>query len=675
MGTGEAKYKNGNVYEGKIKNGKMVGEGSYVWTDGTRFQGSFVKNSINGKGTFTWPDGSTYTGDVKDGLRHGHGRYTNTQAGYTYEGQWKRGLRDGEGTLTYGGGTKSSGYRGSWAKGVKEGYGEYRYGSGNVYKGEWRGNKKHGSGSMFWYYPNTVVLREKYVGNWENDRQNGFGTHIWMEEKGESRVLRNRYVGHWKDGVREGWGMFFYANGGVYKGEWKGGLKHGVGKMVHENGEEYSGEFAKDRMVDRTLDGTVKASGESDKLQSKYYATERARFEVEGNPYDAMIDVSDIICLEQLENLSQPTAVLEYVRKYERIPSAINKLLLQHNTQLKRWYKHYSREIDCPQMEEGFVLVSSQLWRLFRDAKAPCLNFSLAEFDRVYAQGSRAKFSLKYDPLLGVEKEIIPINSKELSSMEGRKDSIDCSNIAPNELAIAHEENFIEESFSDETDIHSGMRPMLFRHFAEAIVRASFVYYQDSDASLKDKLEKFLSEKLTPRLSEVMSKDSLIEPASSLSFKFENVFNGVDKKLFEVFKLHSLNTNEKIFDYTISANTFIEMAAKVLDELKMEKVDLVELLERDFDPPCKADAILANEDLAEEDKNEQYEEHVKGLLKKELIYYEFKELIAELASCCNKDEDYLKEFVNHWIRINSVKEVRRQVRPRRKWIPTEKETL
>jgi len=677
MGTGTATYKNGNVYEGRIKNGKMVGEATYTWTNGTKFQGSFIKNTINGKGVFTWPDGSTYTGDVKDGLRHGYGCYINDKAGYRYEGEWKEGLRDGQGKLTY---NQSYGYQGSWKKGLKEGYGEYTYKSGNLYKGEWHDNKKHGNGTMFWY--DNEVLREKYVGNWENDKQNGFGTHIWMEEKGETRVLRNRYIGYWKDELREGWGMFFYANGGLYKGEWKAGLKHGMGRMIYENGEEYNGVFIRDRMTERTLDGTViftsdkNSEPKKDSIQTKYFATERARSELEGNPYDTMIDVSDIICLEQLENLSQPTAVLEYVRKYERIPTAINKFLLQYNSSLKKWYKYYSREIDCPEIEEGFMLVSSQLWRLFRDTKVFSLKFSLAEFNRVYKQGKCSEFSLKYDHLLGLDKEIIPITSKEI--IKEHKDSIDCSNITPNEVPIMHEENLIEEGFSDESDVHYSMRPILFRHFVEAIVRASFVYYQDSDASLKDKLEWFLKEKLVPRLDEVIPKDSSQQsPIPSLSFKYDKLLESVKKELFEVFKFYSLNTNEKVFDYTISVNSFIEMAAKVLDELKMKKIDLIGLVERDYDIQCTADAIFDNEGLTEEKKNEQYEIHVKCLLGRELIYYEFKELILELAFYYDKDmsDDKLKEFLNHWIKINSSKEVRRLIKPKRKWIPTEKELM
>jgi hypothetical protein len=288
-------------------------------------------------------------------------------------------------------------------------------------------------------------------------------------------------------------------------------------------------------------------------------------------------------------------------------------------------------------------------------------------------KGRCSEFSLKYDHLLGLEKEIIPINSRELS--KEHKDSIDCSNIVPNEIPIINEEHLVVEEFTDESDVHYNMRPMLFRHFVEAIVRASFVYYQDSDASLKDKSEWFLKEKLAPRLDEVISKESSHEP--SLSFKHNKALESVKKELFELFKFHSLDTNDKFFDYTISVSGFIEMAAKVLDELKMKKIDLVGLIERDYDTECTADAILENADLTEEEKNEQYEVHVKSLLNKELIYYEFKELILELAYYYTKDltEDKLKEFLKHWIRINSSKEIRKQIKPKRKWIPTDKELM
>jgi hypothetical protein len=50
-------YKNGNVYEGELKNGMHHGKGTMIWGHGDKYEGEFKKDSPNGKGIYTWADG------------------------------------------------------------------------------------------------------------------------------------------------------------------------------------------------------------------------------------------------------------------------------------------------------------------------------------------------------------------------------------------------------------------------------------------------------------------------------------------------------------------------------------------------------------------------------------------------------------------------------------------
>jgi len=69
---------------------------------------------------------------VRNGLRHGNGKYINTQEGVEYQGEWVDGMRDGTGTLTY---KNGSVYEGQWERGMKWGNGKMTYASNNYYEG------------------------------------------------------------------------------------------------------------------------------------------------------------------------------------------------------------------------------------------------------------------------------------------------------------------------------------------------------------------------------------------------------------------------------------------------------------------------------------------------------------------------------------------------------------
>jgi len=88
------------------------------------------------------------------------------------------------------------------AAGEKEGRGTYRFADGNVYEGEWKGDKKEGNGT------HRYADGDVYHGEWKRDEKDGIGTYR-------------------------------YADGDVYEGEYKGGVKEGLGTYhyVKEGGE------------------------------------------------------------------------------------------------------------------------------------------------------------------------------------------------------------------------------------------------------------------------------------------------------------------------------------------------------------------------------------------------------------------------------------------------------
>nr|CAD7400991.1 unnamed protein product [Timema cristinae] len=61
-GQGRALLPNGDVYEGKYRNGKRHGRGLYVFRGGARYEGQWKKGVKHGEGKFQYPDGSWYEG-------------------------------------------------------------------------------------------------------------------------------------------------------------------------------------------------------------------------------------------------------------------------------------------------------------------------------------------------------------------------------------------------------------------------------------------------------------------------------------------------------------------------------------------------------------------------------------------------------------------------------------
>lgn len=225
-------------------------------------------------------------------------------------------------------------------------------------------------------------------------------------------------------GQRNGLGTFYYSNGSKYEGEWCDNLKHGQGTFTFEDGTTYVGPFEKDRMVNRSIPpkeaanlsaamaeiGDSKKKGDAkkgnqktqakanetkkpdpkaeakDKNQNtstsgagKSFPISKSRREVEDNPYKKLIDISDLMELE-----GNPDEVLKEVQN----------VLLRHNSELKSWYRDYSRKIEATKSEESFAMSLRQVWRFLRDTHLVSANSTLAQFNRLYNAGVKNHFTL-----------------------------------------------------------------------------------------------------------------------------------------------------------------------------------------------------------------------------------------------------------------------------------------
>jgi len=682
-GRGKAIFKDGHTYEGDMKNGMLNGKGVFTWKDGTIFKGKFRNNEITGDGIYEFPDGSKYDGSVKNGIRNGQGKYINDKEGYVYDGYWKNGLRHGQGKLSY---NDNSYYEGEWKEGLKCGKGKYVYPTGNFYEGSWDNNMRHGQGTMNW-----VTSSEKYVGDWENDFQNGFGVHTWLEDHKEGRLLRNRYVGFWKQGMRHGKGVFFYSNGSKYVGEWKENMKDGNGTFTFEDGNEYTGLFFKDRMVDKSVEGfatitagiqqvneikKVKQLNEENKTLNKaimasqkreekkeekkvnpttVISTQRARKDVENNPMITLLDLNDLLLLDN---------------KAKETREEICKLILRKVTDLKKWYKLYSRNYEVIDYEEGFAMTLYQLWRFFRDCQLINQKCTIAKFDRAYFQSKKSHFNIWITPTHLTKNEKI---IEGLSSMPEKSDSPfnggkeikvdpipskvedfsaeDNSNKIAEFLSSSDEEVILTELEPEPEDIHNPKYPILQRQFYEGIVRMAYVYYSESNqySNLYEKVNALFNDKLTPHAGKKLVKTEEEEKSFKLCYSIAQQNSKELKRIFSSFQIQQKNRIFNKEDSTILGSDFIKILklANVIPGKISEEVAF-SLMQKYYESKYQMNEIGKEGD--EEQKKTLKFKLIWEIMNAEIIYHEMVEyliiIVISLRPYAKKYDDLFKQFLN-----------------------------
>lgn len=177
------------------------------------------------RGTRVYPNNDRYEGLFSEGKRDGHG-VMQYASGASYRGEWRANLFDGRGhyeSLDYT-------YHGSYLQGLKHGHGKLV--GTQVYEGEFRNDKMHGSGRL-----------DDDRGAYEGEFAAGL-----FHGRGRFETPEGVYDGTFERGVFHGEGRFLFAKGGSYEGEYHKGQKHGTGQRVFVNGTAYSGTYKHDKL-------------------------------------------------------------------------------------------------------------------------------------------------------------------------------------------------------------------------------------------------------------------------------------------------------------------------------------------------------------------------------------------------------------------------------------------
>ena len=152
-GKGTFKSGNGIFYEGEWRNGLKNGKGKIIQGN-MELEGEWIDDILNGKCRIKWKSGNLFDGKLQNNKMNGNGYMDNSQNGYGIHIWYdtkneNKFFRDR--------------YVGEWKEGKRNGYGKFYYSNGNIYEGYWKNNSKDGFGIL--YYND----RTKYIGIFKND--------------------------------------------------------------------------------------------------------------------------------------------------------------------------------------------------------------------------------------------------------------------------------------------------------------------------------------------------------------------------------------------------------------------------------------------------------------------------------------------------------------------------
>jgi len=163
-----------------------------VWSAVGDELGCVSGNCEKGVGTFVeeTPDGlRRYQGEFDNGKFHGFGKLELLDKKITYKGNFQNGLKSGRGT--------------EWDR------------ENSVYVGQWRNNRRNGTG-----------VQAFRVEDWKEDKY----TENWLSRNAEN------FQGTFRNDNFDGTGTYRWPDGVTYTGGWAANKKHGRGYFLYPTG-------------------------------------------------------------------------------------------------------------------------------------------------------------------------------------------------------------------------------------------------------------------------------------------------------------------------------------------------------------------------------------------------------------------------------------------------------
>lgn len=267
--------------------------------------------------------------------------------------------------------------------------------------------------------------------------------------------------------------------------------------------------------------------------------------------------------------------------------------MLRHNSELKQWYRVYSRKIEVHKSDESFAMTLKQVWRFLRDTRLIDAQSTLAQFNRCYNRGTKNSFNLigtnekaRFDELYLQDAQ----NQAQQNTVRSEQQQ---RGISDDEDEDEVQQVNSSENIININDIHNPFMIILQRQFFDAVVRAAACKFASGKGSedlttLSQKLDYVFKNNLGP----LAIKNKTKTPEDEKALKLANtIFTEYDEQLNQILCYFSGNENPvigNVRDQTIKINQVIEMLRKAnfldstLTDLKVQ--DIIFMIERYFDP-------------------------------------------------------------------------------------------
>ena len=568
-------FPDGTKYEGTIHKNRITGTGKIYFPSGSIYEGEVLNGLRHGIGKFDSNDGNLhYEGNWSNGLKHGNGIMTKNNI--TYDGEWKNGDIDGFGKMTWESGNI---YEGDFTKGHIHGNGfMVWYDKREKYTGQWENDKQNGIGMQTWYElkGEHKYLFNRYTGEWKNGKRNGYGVFIYSNGA--------KYEGSWVDNKKEGFGVFTFMDGKTYIGYFhlddfvdldkpilieeinlrmenlKNKLEKkedkGTGRMsvmppkkiskIGTNSSQKKNLTSKSLKLDiiiESKDEISKKDEEKEKekekekiAQIKKKKTTREKVKITHlNRFRPYLNYSDLIILDSTLKESE---------------NEIENIFLRNFTEVRRWYtstfkiEYETEEIKNQKEKEllippfnintnksYFCMELKDLWRFFRDVGITGIDFSFAEFDRLFYNEGQNQLKMFFIPEDLTEREEIydylfhQVNDSKVNFVNKYKTYIEYYNLDENtksdstqylyNILIESQKSInnlksknnllspkIFENYHNYLSSHSNSnnrldfnfhnyrQVILLRHFYSALIKASMIKFSNENLPLYKKVSK-----------------------------------------------------------------------------------------------------------------------------------------------------------------------------------------
>ena len=669
-GKGTFKSNDGIYYEGEWLNGLKHGKGKTI-IGNMELEGEYINDVLNGKCRIKWKTGNLFDGKLQNNKMIGNGYMVWKNKNEKYTGMWKDNLQDGFGIHIWYDSKNDNKYLrdryiGEWKEGKRNGYGKFYYSNGNIYEGYWKNNNKEGFGIL--YYND----RTKFIGTFKND--NIFEVNNEKKKKEDlkkSKVVKDNKKNRINQNIDE-IKLNISIKDIINSEESDMKSLKNIDNLILRNlsliTHLYLYACGKEEI--KAMDIGISTLGSPSINDSKNFRVSRRNTKLSNENSNIMLKQSD-------SQTIQPEKKIEKVIDYDNVYN--NDLYfcldLNHFWKLIRECGLITQEVSLAMINRiCFQNPDNKIEMFYIPEILNNNSQSISneeEKDIIYnyifnkIRKEKLDFETKYKALIKKSKDLI-YGSAEVENKNKEKEN--------------HNDNQIE--FYDDFDIHEGKNIILLRYFYEIIIRLAYIRYINSDMTLFSKTKKLLEDMKSflkykmksgnfdnPFIDAVLMTDPKLKNIDLALSNFISEYNIILNNLFKELYECSCD-NEKIYnqnDMTITYRYFYdniinnsEPLSKVFEN-KLEYIDIISLYIKEK----KVNSYNYSNAIKLYDESEIME-YIDNLLDYEMIFIEFCELVFFISRKyfifygINKDDEMNTINTNN-NKSQSVK--RRKTRP------------